>query len=59
MGYETALAGADMSKNLCLTCEIVRPLRKNAAFATSAVLDLTTTARGSTIVWDVGTTGTF
>eukprot|EP00946_MAST-07B_sp_MAST-7B-sp1_P003997 g3997.t1 len=26
-GYETALAGADMSKNLCLTCEIVRPLR--------------------------------
>ena len=25
--YETALAGADMSKSLCLTCEIVRPLR--------------------------------
>ena len=25
--YETALAGADMSKSLCLTCEIIRPLR--------------------------------
>jgi palmitoyltransferase ZDHHC13/17 len=25
--YETALASADMTKNLCYTCEIVRPLR--------------------------------